>query len=518
VKRLLLAILSFALPCGAQQVMSKSQVMAKSQILAANPVSVTGEWAYLQATSGTTTGAGGWEVQDGACGTLGTSTACSFKIFATTAGSFLRAGITTGNNLTISSAFSCVSSNPCLTGSGDKVDTFVNCTSSTCHIFNSGNDNEDAWHVLGGAGGATIVTINLSGTSTSFQFLEFKEYAPPNCSGTPCAMSIDNSGNGSTASHSSAGCTPCTGPSFTLTGTNDLIVEQIDSGAGIASPSSPYILDFIGDPANLDTSSGAAITFNTTNYFSLTAVAVKPATAYTAPSTPFSYISQGIPGTTSTTAPQTCSPGCPAITLPVTANAGDLIFFHAQVQPGSTQATISSVVDNGSGGSANTWTVPSAANTCKQTGGSVDLSCGYTVATRTSTSTFTPTMSASTTAYFIYYVIRASSGTIALDTQNSSTSGVGSQTVTGQTLTLTNGGVGPDVCFAELGWASASQIEWVAYLYPSPQGSNFFGGYGANNAQGVSMMLLNARTGAAPKVLLSASTASQESSGICFHN
>ena len=42
-------------------------------------VSVTGDWAYLQATSGTTTGNGGWEVQDGACGGS-LSTSCSLKI------------------------------------------------------------------------------------------------------------------------------------------------------------------------------------------------------------------------------------------------------------------------------------------------------------------------------------------------------------------------------------------------------------------------------------------------------
>ena len=87
----------------------------------------------------------------------------------------------------------------------------------------------------------------------------------------------------------------------------------------------------------------------------------------------------------------------------------------------------------------------------------------------------------------------------------------------GQTLSLT-GTV--DACFAEFGFAGSgtSPYEFGTTLYYGPQGSNFFGGYGVNSANGVSAFSLNQRNGNAPQVLLSTTATAQESSGICFHN
>ena len=81
--------------------------------------------------------------------------------------------------------------------------------------------------------------------------------------------------------------------------------------------------------------------------------------------------------------------------------------------PGSTQATISSVADNKS----ETWTVPSGANTCKQTGGTIDISCAYVVTTSTGVNTITLTASTTTSLDVMIYAASVSSGSIALDSE-----------------------------------------------------------------------------------------------------
>lgn len=507
---LLVALLGFSFGAHAQYV-------SFTQAAQHHGTTVTGGFTYLQGTSGFE-GTGGWEVQSNACGSS-FQTACTLAVKTTTAGSDMVIGRVMGEASTghITSAFSCVSSNPCLTSSGDKVDTFSLCPSSSCLVTNSGQDHDDAAYVAGGAGGANFITVNVSAAPVSFDDVEFGEILPPLCGASPCATVVDNSGNGSTAFSTNGSCgSSCVGPAFTVTGT-DGIIEIIDSDAAISLPGSAYTLDFIGNVFSFDNTTGTGIPFSTTAAWTLTGLAFKTTTSYSPPAKPFSNLAPGSP-TQFMTGALSCTPTCPGITLPVTVNtAGNLIMVFAQVTPGSTQAIISSISDNKS----NSYTVPSAANTCKQTGGTIDLSCAYSVITTTGVTTLTPVMSASTNAYFMYYLVSASSGTIALDAQNSSFSSSSSSTVTGQTLSLSGGTSGlVDACFAEMGFAGngTTPSEIIDTLYPLPQGANFFGGYGAVDANGGSMMSLNQRNGNPPTWILSSSAIAQESSGICFHN
>jgi hypothetical protein len=419
------------------------------------------------------------------------------------------------SSVTITSAYTCASSPP--SSSGNHLDTLTLCPSSTCKLTNSGFDADDAAYVAGGSGGANYITMNLSGAPTGFQYEEFGEIEPPLCGGSPCTTNADNGGgNGSTAFFNGA-CNPCTGPAFSVSAT-DGIIEIIDTNLAVNVPSANYPLDFIGNVFSFDNTTETAISFNTANSFSLTGVAFKSSGgSFAAPAKPFSQLYLGSPASIS--AQGSCTPTCPAVTLPfTTTSTGKLIMVMAQVLPGATQATISSITDN----QGETWTIPSGASTCKQTGGTIDLSCAYVITTTTgSVSTFTATMSANTTAQFMFYGVGASSGTIALDAQNSSTTSGSNTIVTGQTLSLSGGTSGMvDVCFAEMGWAGTgtSPVEVAAYLYMAPQGANFFGGFSGNDANGGSMISLNQRNGNPPKMMLSSAATSQESSGICFHN
>jgi hypothetical protein len=481
-----------------------------------NSVTVSGGWAYLQGTSGTNGTSGGWEVQNNACGsTTGTFvTACSIQVLPTTAGSAMVIGRVMGSTSTghITSAYSCATSNPCLSSSGDLKDTFSIFSGNTCLLTNTGNDHDDCAYVVGSVGGATIITVNVSAAPVTFDYAEFGEIQPPNCNGSPCPISVDNSGSPSTAQGNSAGCNPCTGPAFTVTG-EDGIIEIIDTNAPVASPSSAYTLDFIGNVFSFDNTTGTGISFNTGNFFTLLGVAFKTNTSYTPLSAPWSNLITATGQGFTSTGSVNCAPTCPAKTLNnAVAQSNALLVVFAQTAPGSTQQTISSVTDN----QGNTWTVPAG---CKQTSGSIDLSCAYFVTTSASSiSTVTVTLSGtSANMYLAAFAVVPSSGTPTLDASSASNVASSNQTLTGQTLTLT-GTV--DACFAEFGWpeTSGSPIEVGASLYPSPWGSNFFGGFSNNSANGTAMMLLNARNGNPPKVLLSGSATSYNSSGICFHN
>lgn len=476
-------------------------------------VTVTGGWTWDQGTSGTE-GAGTWTEQTNACGAA-FSNQCTIQLPGTTlAGSDMVVGSLTGNSITVTSAYSCSGSPPC--SSGNHIDVFTLCPSGSCASTVSGFDNGDLAYVAGGAGGANFITMNISGTPTGFQFQEFGEIQPPNCNGTPCPTSVDNGGNGSTAGFNGT-CGPCTGPAFTLTGT-DGIIEIVDSGAVISSPSAAYPIDWIGNFFSFDNQSGAAVTFNTNSSFSLRGLSFKTNQGlYSPPTKPFSMLFLGPPA--NYTAQATCSPACTAITLPTALTAtGKLIAVFAQSVPGSTQATIASITDNQS----ETWTVPTGANTCKQTGGTIDLSCAYVVTTTASSvSTFTATASASTTMYFMFFEIGASTGTIAAGNQNSSHTTTTSAVILGQAPTITSGTSGAvNVCFDELGWAGSgtSPVEVGSTLYMQPQGANFFGQFTGNTANGATLVSLNERRTTVPQALLSATVTSQESSYICFHN
>ena len=191
---LLVAMLGFSFGAQAQYV---SFTQAAGQQARHNGGAVTGGFVYGQGTSGTQ---GTGTVQSNACGAT-FSTTCSIKVLPTTAGSDMAVGMVTGPSSTghITSAYSCVSSNPCLNSSGDLVDTFSLCSASSCLVTNSGLDHDDVAYVAGGAGGAGVITMNLSATPSSFEYEEFGEIVPPLCGASVCASSVDNSGNGSTA-------------------------------------------------------------------------------------------------------------------------------------------------------------------------------------------------------------------------------------------------------------------------------------------------------------------------------
>ena len=156
--------------------------------------------------------------------------------------------ITVGNTATIGSAYTCTSSSGCT--SGNAVDTFT-LTSGANHITNGSsgsNDNLDGAYVANGAGGATYLTVNVSGDSggtyLSVGLIEFQR-----STGTP---TYDAS-----ATTDSASCTSCTLAALTLSGSNDAIAQLDDTDNSFTSnPSSPYQYS-LGNSTCSSTSAGA---------------------------------------------------------------------------------------------------------------------------------------------------------------------------------------------------------------------------------------------------------------------
>src|SRR5690348_1653462 len=97
--------------------------------------------------------------------------------------------IHTPNNVSISS----------VSGGGA---TWSLCPSSSCHLFNSTNgDNQDLAYGIGGSAGTTNMTVNLTGNAGAFFGMNFIEIQPP-AGSTP---SFDTAGTVTTTS-----CTTCT--------------------------------------------------------------------------------------------------------------------------------------------------------------------------------------------------------------------------------------------------------------------------------------------------------------------
>ncbi|MGA8224176.1 MAG: hypothetical protein WB780_21195 [Candidatus Acidiferrales bacterium] len=471
-------------------------------------VTVTGGWTWLQGTSGGNGATGGSEVQLNACGsTTGTFvTACSIKVFTTTAGDDMLVGRVMGEASTghIISAYSCATSNPCLSSSGDLKDTFSLCPGSSCLLTNSGMDHDDAAYVAGGVGGATIITVNVNAAPVTFDYAEFVEVLPPMCGASVCASTVDNSGNGNTAlTTSGSGCSPCTGPSFTVTGT-DAIVEIIDTNSTVNTVSAGYNADFIGNLFSLNNTTGTAVTFDTSQQFSLTGLAFKVAT-FTPPSAPFTFANGPVPPQNFSFACVTASP-C-SITPPSSASGDMLVIVE---QPNSSGGPTMTAV-SGRGG---TWTVPTGANTCQNTA-VWNIGCAYNLTSTGGAGALSITMSATCASGCNFYIfdIAKNSGTFALDAQNSSNTTTAT-TLTGQTLSL-NGST-PDVCFVEYSWLTTSSVEYVVQSYPNPGGGNFFGNNTENS--GAVGLLLNTITGGTPKIILSGASGNYATGAICFHN
>src|SRR3984885_10424754 len=173
----------------------------------------------------------GWtELQDtasaaitGGC-TTGT-TACSFNVVSTTAGSVGIILITTGNNTHISSASS--------TGGGG---TWSLCPSSECAAFNASSGAVDAVYNLGLAENSQGVAATLSANATGYYTAEFIELLPP----PGQTASFDTA-----AASATAACTTCTGIALTTSATDAVLQYVVNYGTATSSTpcSSPYITD-----------------------------------------------------------------------------------------------------------------------------------------------------------------------------------------------------------------------------------------------------------------------------------
>jgi hypothetical protein len=469
--------------------------------------SVTGGWNWLQTTSASITGNAGFTVQ-GSCG-ASASASCTFQVFPTTAGSDLTAGIVTGNSpsVTIASAYTCTNSAGC--NSGNAIDTFTLCASSTCHQ-NTADDNDDLATVAGGVGGATYMTINLSGTPSN-PYFELTEILPPKCGGSVCSSSVD----AVTHSYGAAGTctTSCTGNSMSITGT-DGIVGIIDTNSTQTAQGAPYVIDNTGNMFALDVTSAPAFTITLTGFYTVTEVAFKSGGGSYSPTAPIftwenpSLTSAGPtfggPSRSGVQVNATCSPTCTftpqtATGGTFTSPSGDILFIHA-----AGNQTISSITGRG------TWVVPTGANTCQNTSVN-DMSCGYVLSSTGGSGSIAVTMSGTcSSCSFAFYDIGRSSGSSALDAQNSS-SGVGTTVISGQTLSVT----GTDVCFDQI--TETGQTTTVStYLYPFPGGANFFSSFIGVGPIGSSLLQLNTTSGAAPKVLMPSAATSSASTGVCF--
>jgi hypothetical protein len=369
------------------------------------PLILFGAMLLASAPSGaaqqsTTNSTPGWTwVQDSPvifCGQLGSISSCTIgpgQIAPTKAGSIWIVGVTTPNNVTITS----------VTGGGG---TWIQCPN--CHVSNPAKYTVNAWYNLTGNAGTDgssgkTITINLSGTSGAFMNVDFYEMLPP--SGT--TASYDDSG-----SVIGTNCTTCTGVALNnVTGT-DIVIQN----AGIAvaawnsfSPSS-WVVDRNGGAYNLNTTSGTAPTFTlpAANNTSTWSMAFKSSAGIFTPSTKnYSVVSFTLP-----TPSPTCNPTC-NLTIPST-NAGDLLFVMAGNLGGT---HINSVSGGG------TWVVPSGANSCRINVVSTDsgeLSCAYALSSTAGTTSISVTMSGTVNTGFGIWEIHSNTGLpFVFDTQAS---------------------------------------------------------------------------------------------------
>ena len=467
-------------------------------------VTVTGGWSWLQATSASTDAGAGPTLQD-ACG-ASASSSCTFAIFTTTAGDDMVVGFIqeSTQNITITSAYTCTNAGGCT--SGNAIDTFTLCAASACHSLSS-NDNIDAAYVAGGAGGATYLTVNMSGTPGSVPYYEFTELLPPKCSGSTCSSSFDkNVFSSASAGACSTGCTAGSGMAITAT---DGIVGFIDTSS--AQTAQNYYNDNTGNLFALDATSAPAFQITLTGYYNVSEIAFKSAGgSFTPTNNLFSPVnlaltSQGGPAHTFYLA-LSCNVTCTF--TPPASTSGDLIFLYASTTTYGGTQVISSVSGRG------TWTDCSTANI---TGGFLSpqsLSCAYTLSSTGGSGAITVTMSATATAYVAYFEVSRSSGSFVLDTQNSyayhSTS---VSAMVGPTLSVT----GPDACFSAFAPnTNSGNYSTGTSLYPYPGGANFFQAFSGSGPISNAMELLNTSSSTAPQVLLQGAVASYNSSGVCF--
>jgi hypothetical protein len=416
------------------------------------------------------------------CSTSGTITSCSYTIFPTTAKSARYLMFGSGSNVKASSGYDCASSSPCLSSSGDLLDTYSLCPSSKCNAVNTTEGSFlDGVEVAGNtAAGATVVTINFSGSASvepngcQCVFSTFNEYPAP----SGLTFSFDGADNAFTTSCG----TSCTLANPTVSGT-DVVIHTVDSQTPLTNLNTGFTLDFIGNIFNLAATTSTALTVNNSSWVTDSAISFKLSGSYTANGTPWASVTTN----NAQIINQSCSPTC-TITVPTT-SAG-LGFIAAASHTNTVGSYISSI----SG-----WTVPSGAGTCRiSASGAGQLSCAYNLSLAASVTSIALTMSATDHYDFMFFNLTDSNGTPSLDAQNS-TSNSASLTPSGQSLTLGGTSSLPDVVFQLMATEAASpDPNWNTFfitLYPYPGGSN---GYTPGGNVGGTAVLLNTTNQAAP--------------------
>lgn len=360
--------------------------------------------------------------------------------------------IHTPNNVSISS----------VSGGGA---TWSLCPSSSCHLFNSTNgDNQDLAYGIGGSAGTTNMTVNLSGNAGAFFGMNFIEIQPP-AGSTP---SFDTAGTVTTTS-----CTTCTAVGLTLTATDAVIqVMSGNNAASFNSWSSPYITDIANDGIALNTNSGTAPTVTVPSTgVDFSAIAFKSSLGtFTAPVGPLSLVNFA------SNSGLACNPTC-SLSIPSPAiGSGHLLYLQAANLGGP-------YIQSVSGGG--TWVVPTGCQV-KVSGTSDALSCAYVLSSTPGASSISITMTGNSTTGFTFSEVATSSGTFALDaigaTQNSA-----SLNPNGQALTLN--GNNYDVVFQSSFIPGGSSGET---FYPLTSGWYFF------TNEGQQVELLNVKAASAP--------------------
>ena len=308
-----------------------------------------------------------------------------------------------------------------VTGAGS---TWNLCPASSCHIL--GNDDLDMAYAIGGSGGQTNITVNVSPASgTSFFTVILYEFLPPAGS----TASFDTSG---TVNHACTGGTT-TGVGLSIAANStDLILTGRGNGdpAGPFSYSSPYIQTPYNNAVALNTSTGSAPTMSCSgSSLIFTAIAFKStAGKFNPPAThmtPANY-------TNNNDTQINCNSSC-SLTIPST-SAGNLLYLVAADINGT---FLSSVSD----GQGDAWVVPSTtgSSTCRNSvGGTNDvLSCAWVLSAKGGTTSLSITMTGSGAVQFAVMEIHPISGSFSLDAQGSTQNTTASFNPSGQALALT---------------------------------------------------------------------------------
>lgn len=178
------------------------------------------------------------------CPATGGVVTCSWSLKTTTLGSSYVIHMSDHSDFndaqrTLVRGYICRSNNPCLSSSGDLVDTVV-LPGAACQSYvqdaQPESDSNDNGYVISGGGGGTVATVTLSGAdsvNTERKILTLVEFIPS----SGFTFAFDGCGTSTfTALASSFAGTALAG----LTGTNDAVVQGWTGGAYAQSMATPY--------------------------------------------------------------------------------------------------------------------------------------------------------------------------------------------------------------------------------------------------------------------------------------